>query len=154
MWKQQTYDRLEASPAVVNGVVYIGSEYGYMFAFNANTERLCGGTRSATPIPSILPRRWLTELWGIGAYDQNVYALDAGTGAKLWKRPTTAALLSSLRWWCNGLVYIGAQDGSFYALNAEPQKHCGSEVPDRISPSPYGSPSLANGLVYIGSERQ
>ena len=65
-----------SSPAVVNGVVYIGS-------FENN----------------------------------NVYALNAATGALIWKYTTGFNVFSSPAV-ANGVVYVGSRDGNVYALNA------------------------------------
>jgi outer membrane protein assembly factor BamB len=64
-----------SSPAVANGVVYIGSD------------------------------------------DNNVYALSASTGVKLWSYATGSSVFSSPAV-ANGVVYIGSDDGNVYSLNA------------------------------------
>ena len=46
MWVSTTGNRIESSPAVANGVVYIGSDDGAMYAFNAGG---CGGGTAACP---------------------------------------------------------------------------------------------------------
>ena len=52
----------------------------------------------------------------LGSWDDNVYALDASTGAKLWSYATGNELRSSPAV-SDGAVYIGSEDGKFYALN-------------------------------------
>ena len=64
-----------SSPAVANGVVYIGSD------------------------------------------DDNVYALNASTGALLWQY-TTGNSVSSSPAVADGVVYVGSNDDNMYALNA------------------------------------
>ena len=58
---------MESSPAVANGVVYVGS------------------------------------------YDRHVYALNAGTGALLWKYQTGGSSPAV----ANGVVYVGWEDGVY-----------------------------------------
>jgi outer membrane protein assembly factor BamB len=52
-----------------------------------------------------------------GSTEGNVYALNAGTGAKLWSFTTGIGVLSSPAV-ANGVVYVGSQNGTVYALNA------------------------------------
>jgi outer membrane protein assembly factor BamB len=51
----------------------------------------------------------------VGSYDNNVYALNARTGAKLWNY-TTGALVYSGPAVANGVVYVGGYDHNIYAL--------------------------------------
>ena len=46
-----------------------------------------------------------------------LYALNASTGALLWKY-TTGVLLDSSPAVANGVVYVGSYDENLYALNA------------------------------------
>jgi outer membrane protein assembly factor BamB len=51
----------------------------------------------------------------VGSYDNNVYALDASTGAKLWSYTTGNAIGSSPTV-ANGVVYVGSGDNNLYAF--------------------------------------
>ena len=53
----------------------------------------------------------------VGSIDGNLYALNAGTGALLWKYTTGSAVDSSPAV-ANGVVYVGSDDNNLYALNA------------------------------------
>ena len=53
----------------------------------------------------------------IGSDDDNVYALNATSGAKLWNY-TTGSYVDSSPAVVGGVVYIGSDDGNVYALNA------------------------------------
>jgi outer membrane protein assembly factor BamB len=94
-----------SSPAIVNGVVYFGSN------------------------------------------DNNVYALDASTGAKLWNYATGETVNSSPAV-ANGVVYVGSDDANVYALNAKTGAKLWSYAAGDIVES---SPTVANGVVYVGS---
>ena len=52
-----------------------------------------------------------------GSWDNNVYALNASTGALLWKYTTGYHVFSSPAV-ANGVVYVGSADNNLYALNA------------------------------------
>ena len=53
----------------------------------------------------------------VGCWDHNIYALNAGTGMKVWNYTTKGAIASSPTV-ANGIVYVGSYDGNIYALNA------------------------------------
>ena len=53
----------------------------------------------------------------VGSEDNNTYALNASTGAKLWNS-TIGARVDSSPAVANGVVYVGSEDNNVYALNA------------------------------------
>lgn len=85
----------------------------------------------------------------IGSDDQNMYALDAGTGLKIWNFTTNACVWSAPAV-ADGKVFFGSNDHIFYALD----ETTGSLVwsyntsLSRIE----GSPAVADGKVYVGNE--
>lgn len=54
----------------------------------------------------------------VGAYDNNLYALDAQTGQFRWKYPTEGGLASSPCVW-QDRVFVGSEDHSLYCINAQ-----------------------------------
>ncbi len=64
-----------------------------------------------------LRRRWPTAWCTSGPTNNNVYALNASTGALLWKYTTGWQVVSSPAV-ANGVVYVGSNDDNVYALNA------------------------------------
>jgi outer membrane protein assembly factor BamB len=83
-----------------------------------------------------------------GSVDNNVYALNASTGAKLWSY-MTAGFVDSSPAVVNGVVYIGSDDGNVYALNASTGAVLWSfTTGGRVE----SSPTVVNGVVYIGSD--
>jgi outer membrane protein assembly factor BamB len=83
-----------------------------------------------------------------GSDDGNVYALNAGTGAKLWSY-TTAGIVTSSPAVVNGVVYFGSSDSNVYALNAGTGTKLWSFA---TGSNVYSSPAVTNGVVYIGSD--
>lgn len=53
----------------------------------------------------------------VGSYDDNVYALNAKTGAKIWSFKTAAPVSSSPAV-SKGIVYVGSVNGIIYALDS------------------------------------
>ena len=58
----------------------------------------------------------------VGSTDNNTYALNASTGALLWKY--TTGIVESSPAVVNGVVYIGGYDGNVYAFGLK-----GSDAP-------------------------
>ena len=139
-WRQ-----VYSSPAVVGGVVYIGSEDGNVYALNAaNGAELwnytTGGTVDSSPAV-------VGGVVYIGSDDGNVYALNAANGAKLWNYTTGGSVYSSPAV-VNGVVYIGSDDDNVYALNATNGAKLWSYTTGGYVDS---SPAVVSGVVYIGS---
>jgi outer membrane protein assembly factor BamB len=143
-WKYNSH-YATSSPAVVNGVVYIGSFDGNVYALNAGTGAKLWSYTTGSAVysaPAVV-----NGVVYFGSSDGNVYALNAGTGAKLWSYATGSGVYSSPVV-VNGVVYIGSYDYKVYALSAGTGAKLwsyttGNEV--------YSSPAVANGVVYVGS---
>jgi outer membrane protein assembly factor BamB len=117
-----------ASPTVVNGVVYIGSESGYFYAISESSQTVlwsrflgitpvsaeCGGSLGITGTAAVAndPTTGLTVY--VNAADGHLYALDAATGATLWQATvdTPSTTIDDFYAWgsplvANGHVYVG-----------------------------------------------
>jgi len=84
----------------------------------------------------------------VGAYDNNLYALDARSGKFLWKYPTQGGVGSSP---CvvEGRVFFGSKDQSMYAVDAKTGRLIWA-FPTR-GPI-YSSPRAQFGYVFFGSD--
>jgi len=100
-------------PAVADGVVY-AQDLTATYAFNAITGAPLWMTRIAGTGSSPAVANGVVYI-GAG-YDNNIYALDAHTGAVLWKY-TTGAAVNSSPVIANGMVYTGSEDGNVYAFH-------------------------------------
>ena len=146
LWRHKTGDVVWSSPAVVNGVVYIGSDDHYIYAFNASNGSLLWRYKTGAFI--ISSPVVVKGVVYIGSDDDYVYALNASTGTLLWHYQTGNRVLSSPAV-VKGVVYAGSEDDYIYALKA------GSgtllwryQTGNQIFTS---SPAVGNGVVYIGS---
>ncbi len=168
-WHGTTGGAVESSPAVANGVVYVGSDDRKLYAFPASC-----GTSNATCTPL-----WHGTTGGavrsspavvngvvyVASNDGNLYAFPAscGTGnatcSPLW-HGTTGSVVSGFAFTsspvvANGVVYVGSYDHNLYAFPAS----CGTGNAT-CSPLWHGttgnviesSPAVANGVVYVGSD--
>src|SRR5579864_526909 len=145
------FDVLMSSPAVADGVVYIGSGDHYVYALDAKT----GAQRWAFETGNVVHASPAVSdgTVYIGSWDRYFYALDARTGAVRWKFATgddrqiyNQVGIASSAAVSGDTVYFGCRDSFFYALDSQTGrlrwKHNehGSWV--------IGSPALANGNVY------
>ena len=148
-WSYTTHRNVTSSPAVANGVVYVGSWDGNVYALNASTgatlwSYATGGVVYSSPAVA-------NGVVYVGSGDGNVYALNASTGAKLWSYTTGSYVYSSPAV-ANGVVYVGSGDGSLYALNASTGAKLWSYATGSYDVE--SSPAVANGVVYVGSARR
>ena len=163
-----------SSAAIANGMVYVGSFTGRLYAFK-NTSS-CSGTCSPLWTAPMGTRVWSSpavdnKVVYIGSDDGNLYAFD-GTGttncsgspktcAPLWTAATGGLDISlSSPAVANGVVYLGSTDGKLYAFDATGTTNC-SGTPKTCAPvwtAPttaeirHSSPAVANGVVYVGSQ--
>ena len=115
LWNYTTGNEVYSSPAVVDGVVYIGSLDDNIYALNATNGAKLWDYPTGAPVwssPAVV-----NGIVYIGSFDDNIYALNATTGSKIWNYTTGSNVYSSPAV-VNGVVYIGSDDGNVYALNA------------------------------------
>jgi eukaryotic-like serine/threonine-protein kinase len=102
LWSYNTGKDVFSSPAVANGVVYIGSLVHNVDALNASTGALLWSYTTGGAV-------------GSSSYDKKVYALKAKTGALLWSYTTDSGMYSSPAV-SNGVLYVGSLEGGVYAF--------------------------------------
>ncbi len=84
----------------------------------------------------------------VGAYDNNLYALDAAKGQFLWKFATAGGVVTKPVLAENS-IFFGSEDSKLYCLHAKTGKFSWSaqtEGPIRCSPK------IAEGHVFVGSD--
>jgi outer membrane protein assembly factor BamB len=170
-WQAQLGDIVfSSSPAVVGGVVYIGSMDGTLWAYPADG---CGADLCETPlwqstnlaqiIDSPTVADGIVYVGSQTSFDSNdglLSAFDArGCGAPvcapLWQGAAgKESILESSAAVGGGFVYVGAFDGRLYAFNA---RGCGRPLCRPVWTGATGgtiesSPTVIGGVVYIGSD--
>ena len=106
------------SPVVADGILYIGSADGKLYAIDIATGELAWDAPFASGDDI-----WATPLVYngtvyFGSLDHKLYALDAETGGKEWEFPTGGAITAAPLI-CNETIYIGSFDRKFYAINLD-----------------------------------
>jgi eukaryotic-like serine/threonine-protein kinase len=168
-WKFHTGGRVIASPAVLDGVVYVGSTDGNFYAIDAASGAV--KWKFASKAWEVSSPAVASGVVYFLSYDGNFYALDAASGQVKWKfktdgerhyagthlhylQPASEKMpdpwdfyLSSPSVW-NGAVYFGSSDGNVYALDA----YSGAlKWKFKTGDVVHSSPAIADGAVYIGS---
>lgn len=157
--------RSDESPAVADGVVYIGSYYdGNLYAFDAAT----GQQKWAVPmkITSSSPAI-VNGVVYIGSQDGKLYAFDAGTGKQKWVAPIAGTnVFWSSPAVADGVVYVIPENvettstfapvsvgDKLYAFDAATGEQKWVVSTDDYVRVYTSSPIVANGVVYIGSQK-
>jgi outer membrane protein assembly factor BamB len=175
-WKYDTRGPVTSSPAFHNGLVYIGSVDGLVHAVEAATGKArwtfatkgerrftAPGIHGAIPRTERMPDPFDVFLSSpmvangivyIGSGDQNVYALDATTGALRWSFATGDVVHASPAL-ADGVVYIGSWDRNLYALDAATGRErwrytTGNDTVIYNQIGIASSAAIADGLVFVG----
>ncbi len=134
---------MTSSPAVANGIVYIGSEDNNVYALDTNTgAKIWSYTTENVVYSSPTVANGIVY---IGSEDNNVYALNATTGTKVWNY-TTGDIVVSNPAVANGIVYVVSWDHNVYALDATTGTKVWSYATGDIVVS---NPAVANDIVYV-----
>jgi outer membrane protein assembly factor BamB len=154
----------QSSPAVANGVVYVGTFGHQLFAFNADGcgQKLCQPLWSGQTGGSIesTPAVYKGTVY-VGSDDGKLYAFKAKgchkTSCKpIWTGKLGSAPFTSSPAISKGVVYIGAA----HSLSAFDANGCGAKTCAPLWQAVdndnffAGSPAVAKGLVYIGWESE
>jgi outer membrane protein assembly factor BamB len=156
-WRAPTDGDVVSSPAIANGVVYVGSGDGGLYALDLATGARRWRYDARSPVSS-------SPAVGGGlvfatARDGSIFAVDAASGTRRWRLTTGPDL--PLAWghesgdhflsspaYVDGTIVVGAGDGGIYALDAATGKRkWRAQTEGRVR----ASPAVANGRVYAGS---
>ena len=175
-WKFDAHGNVSSSPAISEKTAFIVSLDGNLYAIDTDTglqkwafatkgerRHTAAGMNYAAPSTELMPDPWDLFLSSptvvngavyFGSGDNNIYAIDAASGALCWKFQTGNVVHSSPAV-VDGRIYIGSFDSYFYALDAatgsliwkfktgdDNQAHLMTGIP--------GSAAVAHGLVYFG----
>jgi outer membrane protein assembly factor BamB len=157
LWNATSAGPSLSSPAVVNGTVFVAYYGGTVHALNATTgaERWRRELNSTTSTTPAVHNRTVY----VGDRRGRFYAFSMETGKTRWSRRVTSEFRSSPAVW-NGTVFVGSSDRRVYALDARSgvgvwNTTLGDIKWDRGEARPdsgiFSSPTVADGVVYVGS---
>ena len=159
LWRFPTKGAMEASPTVVDGVAYVGSHDGFLYAVDTQTGQEkwrfeTGRQMFSTPAVGdgtvyvgsgcVSSGTFCGESPGL---DSSLYALDLQTGREKWRFETGGAVASSPLL-ADGVVYFGSGDQHVYALDSGTGRE---KWRFRTEDAVWSSPALADGVLYIGA---
>ena len=143
-WSLPTNAEVYSSPAVVNGVVYIGSNDQHLYAISVATGQQvwrCEFAGAVTSSPAVDG-----ETVYVGCNDSTVRAVAAANGQVRWTFHTNGPMHSSPAV-DHGVLYIGCRDNNLYAIDTE----IGTERWRFPAGDWFNSSAVvADGTVYIG----
>jgi len=109
-------DRINASPAVWNGVAVVPMDNGAVHGLEAlQTGKVLWTFETGKANRSSPAIAAGSGLVYFGSRDGKLYALDVKTGDKAWEFATGGPVDSS-PWPADGVIYVGSDDGHLYAL--------------------------------------
>jgi outer membrane protein assembly factor BamB len=123
-------ERVDSSPTVADGTVYVGSHDGTLYAVNAQTGehewRFTEPSGKIHSSPTVADGTVYvgtdeyteTDTRGAPERDGTLYAVDAETGQKKWGFTEPHDLVRSSPVVVEGTVYFGSYDGNLYAVDA------------------------------------
>ncbi len=165
-WTASTGERVTdggnfvSSPVIANGIVYIGSYSGVLYAFKATGcgQSACSPLWTAATGGIIFPTVAVANgVVYVGSFDHKLYAFQAlGCGASscspLWTATVQSTIISSPTV-ANGMVYVGSDDHHLYAFKAAgcDNSSCSPAWSAVTGDYVEGSPAIADNLVFVGS---
>ena len=145
IWRFRTKRAITSKPLISDGVVYITSHDGTVYALDAKSGwsiwrfRMDKGSASS-PIKE-------GERLYFGSADGNIYCIDSLSSKEVWKIKTEFQV-SSTPLIHDNKIYCGSTDGHLYCIDAESGKsswkyHTGGPI--------IGSPTIYSDILIIGS---
>ena len=146
------WDLYLSSPAVVDGVVYVGSGDGHCYALDAATGQLTWKFATGDVVhssPAVVDGTVY-----FGSWDTFLYAVDAATGQAKWKFKTgddaenhNQTGIQSSPAVVDGTVYFGCRDSHLYAVDAATGQEKWKVKITWIN----ASPAVREGRIYFGT---
>lgn len=146
LWRFRCEDQVRSSPALHNGVVYVGAYDHNLYAISARDGKFLwkyatdGGVASSPCV--------YEGLVFFGSADRTLYAVNAETGRIYWTCPTRGSVWSSPRAAFDH-VFVGSDDRHLYAVNV----HSGRVAWTFETEGPVrSSPAIGNDAIYVGCD--
>lgn len=132
-WAFKTNGKIFSSPVVLDGIVYIGSEDGCLYAINEKNGKIRWKYKTGGAVHSS-PAIFNNTVY-IGSFDGYFYAIDTRTGHLKWKFKTGG------EHWSGEISFLGLKPVDRYM----------DDLWDFFLSSPVISPDSKNPSVFFGS---
>ncbi len=144
------FDRrtIQASPAVADGRVFIGSRDGFLYAVDAVTGRQLWRVDHSMSWVNTSPAVADSVVFAGSSDERFLQAVDAATGRELWRLATERPVWSSPAV-AGAMVYVGDGSGTIYAVDrASGKERWRYKSGRRI----FSSPVIDGGVLYVGND--
>lgn len=141
------YDYLHSSPIYHDGLIYIGSANGKLYAFDYKTGKEQWHFTTNQKIRST-PAVDNENVY-FGSWDGHVYAVMAKTGKEVWRFDCGGIIQSSPAIGAGNII-VGSRSAKVFALDAQTGEQKWTHVHEDGS-WVESSPVFQDGIVYIGS---
>jgi outer membrane protein assembly factor BamB len=144
------FDRrtIQASPAVGDGRVYVGSRDGFLYAVDAATGKQLWRVDHQMSWVNTSPAFADGIVYAGSSDERFLQAVDARTGRERWRVTTQRPVWSSPAVVGN-MVYVGDGSGTVYAVDrASGHERWRHQAGRRI----FSSPVIADGVLYVGND--
>lgn len=146
LWSFKCEDEIRGTPAIFQGVLYVGSYDNNLYALNAADGKFQWKYPTDAGIVS-RPALFDGNIY-FGSEDKRLHVVSGRSGKVVWTYYTEAPIRSSPRI-AEGHVFIGSDDAHIHAVNLNTGRLAWKfETADAVRSTPY----VFNELVYAGCE--
>jgi len=150
LWRFKTGGEVKSSPVIDDGLVFIGSNDGNIYAIDLYKGRKVWAYRTGGAVeasPCVVGGKVF-----VGSSDSFMYALDARTGELNWKYETGGKILGAANWASTGdgsntLLVFGSYDGKVHCVDCTNGKAVWSYETDNYV---NGTPAIGDGKAIVG----
>jgi eukaryotic-like serine/threonine-protein kinase len=148
VWRFQTRGAVRSTPLVANGMVYFGSWDGLVYTVDVATGEEVWRYNTGGAVQSS-PTLGDGKIY-ISSRSAKMFALDAQTGKRQWRyQHEDGSWIESSAVYLDGVLYVGSSDATkLLAHDAGSGEVLWSFRTEGWS---WGTPTVADGSVYIGS---
>ena len=144
VWEAGTDAPVDSSPAIVGGVVYVGTGAGELVALGLDDGKLRWRYKAGESIGESSPAVAAGRVF-IGDLEGGVHAVNASDGKRVWNHKTRSEVKSSPTI-SGDLLLIGSYDGILYALGAADGKPRWQLKTENYV---HGTPAISDGVAYF-----
>ena len=144
VWESGPDVPVDSSPAIVGGVVYVGTAAGELVALGLDDGKLRWRYKAGESIGESSPAVAGGRVF-IGDLDGAIHAVNAADGKRVWAYKTQSEIKSSPLV-VGDVVLIGSYDASLYALGAADGKQRWTVKTDNYV---HGTPAVVDGIAYF-----
>lgn len=143
IWSVKTGDSIEGAPAIVDGVVYVGSQDQHLYALDLADGKERWKFKFPAPIktsPAVRKGRVY-----VGDLDGNFICLDAAKGKEVWKFQSESEITSGANF-AGERILFGSGDENLYCLDANGKKAWVFRVPGGPV---MGTPAVDKNMTFV-----